>query len=185
MKGHIGIYIGNGLAVECTPAWKNKVQITAVGNIGKKTGYNTRTWTNHGKLNFIKYEKIPDTKPSNTNVNVYYKVKTRAYGWLPEVKNLEDYAGWKNSPITDINIRVDKGKIKYTAHKMADGNIDIITVYYYTPSDIRPYKKAKYRVNDLPWQYDNETGKDPNGKKQDGYAGIEGVPMTKFEIEIA
>ena len=34
--GHIGVYIGNGLAVECTPRWKNCVQITAVGNIGSK-----------------------------------------------------------------------------------------------------------------------------------------------------
>ena len=29
MKGHCGIYIGDGLAVESTPAWKNGVQITA------------------------------------------------------------------------------------------------------------------------------------------------------------
>lgn len=55
MSGHIGIYIGDGLAVECTPIWKDGVQITAVGNIGKKKGYNTRTWTNHGKLTFIDY----------------------------------------------------------------------------------------------------------------------------------
>lgn len=27
--GHIGVYIGAGLAVECTPRWKNCVQITA------------------------------------------------------------------------------------------------------------------------------------------------------------
>ena len=27
-KGHVGIYIGDGLVVECTPAWKNCVQIT-------------------------------------------------------------------------------------------------------------------------------------------------------------
>lgn len=27
MQGHIGIYIGDGLAVECTPAWSNNVQI--------------------------------------------------------------------------------------------------------------------------------------------------------------
>jgi len=55
MEGHIGIYIGDGLGIECTPAWKNKVQITAVGNIGKKSGYSTRTWTKYGKLPFIDY----------------------------------------------------------------------------------------------------------------------------------
>ena len=60
MSGHIGIYIGGGLAVECTPAWKDKVQITAVGNIGKKAGYNTRTWTKHGKLPYITYNPLGD-----------------------------------------------------------------------------------------------------------------------------
>lgn len=55
MAGHIGIYIGDGLAVECTPIWKDGVQITAVGNIGKKNGYNTRYWEKHGMLKFIDY----------------------------------------------------------------------------------------------------------------------------------
>lgn len=55
MTGHIGIYIGDGLAVECSPKWDNKVQITAVGNMGKKAGYNTRTWTKHGKLPYVDY----------------------------------------------------------------------------------------------------------------------------------
>lgn len=55
LSGHIGIYIGDGLAVECTPSWQNKVQITAVGNIGKKAGYNTRTWTKHGKIPWVDY----------------------------------------------------------------------------------------------------------------------------------
>ena len=55
-SGHIGVYIGNGLAVECTPAWKNKVQITAVANIGTKSGYNARKWVKHGKLPWIDYD---------------------------------------------------------------------------------------------------------------------------------
>ena len=70
-KGHIGVYIGDGLAIECTPAWKNRVQITAVGNIGKKAGYNTRKWTKHGKFPFIEYDICettdkhePDNKPT-------------------------------------------------------------------------------------------------------------------------
>lgn len=63
MPGHVGIYIGNGLAVECSPRWKNRVQITAVGNIGSKSGYNTRTWKNHGKLRFIEYVNGEDVKP--------------------------------------------------------------------------------------------------------------------------
>lgn len=62
MPGHIGVYVGDGLAVECTPAWKNCVQITAVGNIGAKQGFNTRTWTKHGKLPYLAYEDIPFTE---------------------------------------------------------------------------------------------------------------------------
>lgn len=29
LEGHIGVYVGDGLAVECTPRWANKVQLTA------------------------------------------------------------------------------------------------------------------------------------------------------------
>ena len=56
VNGHIGVYIGDGLAVECTPAWKNCVQVTAVHNIGKKSGYNGRKWTKHGKLPYVTYD---------------------------------------------------------------------------------------------------------------------------------
>ena len=55
-KGHIGVYIGGGFAVECTPAWKCGVQITAVLNIGKQLGYQGRSWTRHGKLPWLSYE---------------------------------------------------------------------------------------------------------------------------------
>lgn len=55
--GHAGIYIGNGLAVECTPSWSDGVQITGVSNIGKPVGYNTRKWTKHGKLPWVDYSR--------------------------------------------------------------------------------------------------------------------------------
>ena len=135
------------------------------------------------------------------DVNVYYRVRTQKHGWLPEVKNLEDYAGYEDSPITDVAIRVDKGSIKYRVSPLNKdflpyvtgyntneskngyaGNgtpIDRVEVYYYTPNDIRPYKKAKYKVNNYPWQYDNEVS-----KGQDGYAGEKGVNVTKFQIII-
>lgn len=66
-KGHIGIYIGDGLGVECTPAWKNGVQITAVSNIGAKSGYNARKWTKHGKLPWVDYSGATVTvKPTSS-----------------------------------------------------------------------------------------------------------------------
>lgn len=62
-SGHIGIYIGDGLAVECSPRWENKVQITAVAGCGKKAGYNTRTWTKHGKIPWVDYSDQSGTAP--------------------------------------------------------------------------------------------------------------------------
>lgn len=47
MNGHIGVYIGNGEVVECTPAWQNKVQITKLS---------ARNWLKHGKLPWITYK---------------------------------------------------------------------------------------------------------------------------------
>ena len=56
--GHAGIYIGDGLAIECTYRWKDGVQITAVANMGNnKKVANSRTWTEHGKLQWISYKK--------------------------------------------------------------------------------------------------------------------------------
>ena len=62
-KGHIGIYIGDGLAVECSPRWANRVQITAVAGCGKKAGYNTRTWTKHGKIPWVDYSDQSGAAP--------------------------------------------------------------------------------------------------------------------------
>ena len=59
MPGHIGIYIGDGLAVECTPAWENCVQVTACNCT--RSGYNCRNWTKHGKLPYVSYTGAADT----------------------------------------------------------------------------------------------------------------------------
>jgi hypothetical protein len=73
VSGHFGIYIGDGLAVEATPRWKNNVQITCVENFGKKAGHNCRKWDKWGLLPFINYETpaaqptpkpVPEAKPT-------------------------------------------------------------------------------------------------------------------------
>lgn len=61
-KGHIGVYIGDGLAVECTPSWDNGVQITACNRTIK--GYHRRNWTKHGKLPYIEYVVATPAKKS-------------------------------------------------------------------------------------------------------------------------
>ena len=138
---------------------------------------------------------------NDDKVNVYYRVRTKDYGWLREVRNLDDYAGYKASPVTGLAIKVDKGTVKYRVHVKGGswlsyvkgynindfingyaGNgkvIDAVEVYYYTPLSMKKYKRAKYRVNNYSFQYDNEK-KDG----QDGYAGKMGVAVIKFQIII-
>lgn len=138
---------------------------------------------------------------SDTKVNVYYRVKTNEDWWLEEVKNLEDYAGWQGHSIIGLAMKVDRGSIKYRVTTVSGKTLGWITQYdindyingwagngeaiatveimYYTPDDIRPYKYAKYRINENGWQYDLETS-----HGQDGYAGIRGVRANKFQIVI-
>lgn len=67
-SGHIGVYIGDGLAVECTPRWANKVQITACNC--SKSGYNRRDWTKHGKLPYVEYDvAITSETPNKSTVS--------------------------------------------------------------------------------------------------------------------
>lgn len=97
MEGHIGVYVGGGLAVECTPKWDNKVQITACNQ--SVSGYNRRNWTKHGKLPYITYIKQEDiVTPTTTvvfdildvvkikdGVTTYANGKTMA-SWVPTAK---------------------------------------------------------------------------------------------------
>lgn len=94
MEGHIGVYVGDGLAVECTPKWENDVQITACNTT--VDGYNRRNWTKHGKLPYIEYIKEP-VKESETRFGLLDVVKikegitTYANGkpmasWVPKSK---------------------------------------------------------------------------------------------------
>ena len=74
LPGHIGVYIGGGKVIECSPAFKNCVQVTACLNIGAISGMNGRKWTKHGKLPYITYDTAGGaqngtesaTKPSGT-----------------------------------------------------------------------------------------------------------------------
>ena len=55
LPGHIGVYIGDGLVIECTPKWDNCVQITGLGNIGKTYNGKSRSWKKHGKIPYVSY----------------------------------------------------------------------------------------------------------------------------------
>lgn len=76
ISGHIGIYIGEGLVIESTPSWEDGVQRTALGNLGKISGYNARTWTKHGQLPYVDYSGVLP-KPAITVDGYWGKDTTR------------------------------------------------------------------------------------------------------------
>ena len=142
-----------------------------------------------------------------STIHFKYRVRTKEDGWLPEVVNLADYAGIPGHAITDIAIGIDRGSLWYQVHVKGAGwlpavsgynindynngyagngqVIDAVRVYYNTPADYAAqygYQKAQYRVSPLggdyyPWQYDNETG-----GGQDGYAGVIGKAIDRFQL---
>lgn len=158
------------------------------------------------KIDYIIAEanKINGGIPSGNDVNVYYQVETKEDGVLPMVKNLEDYAGYKDHPIRYLAMKVDKGSIKYRVTTISGITLDWVTrcdikdhnlgcagngepiatveAYYYTPEDIvreSGYKYIYYKVNNYPYQKD--TIKAPGF---DGYAGVKGIIATKFQAYI-
>lgn len=75
LPGHIGVYIGGGLAVECTPAFDNAmhdngVKITSVGNIGTVSGYPVRKWQKHGKMPWVDYTGAQADEKKNGEIIV-------------------------------------------------------------------------------------------------------------------
>lgn len=117
LKGHCGVYIGNGLAVESTPAWSNGVQITAC-NCYKK-GYNTRYWTKHGKLPYIEYSSQAKAEGVKDTVTIELSV-LRKDSKGDEVKTLQrllKILGYKGSNGKQLSIDGDFGGNTYYALK--------------------------------------------------------------------
>ena len=93
MEGHIGVYVGDSLAVECTPRWDNKVQITACNR--SVSGYNHRNWTKHGKLPYISY--VQQTAPAEPEKPETPSGSSFKKGDLVKITGTKYYSG-KNIP---------------------------------------------------------------------------------------
>lgn len=80
MKGHIGVYVGNGQVVECTPKWANCVQFSNLGNLNGYANGNSRTWTKHGMLDYLEYkDAIPAKAPTNVTEDNKAKMDNEDY----------------------------------------------------------------------------------------------------------
>ena len=58
IKGHVGIYIGDGKVIECTNKWSKNILVSSI-NKGDKY---YRAWTEHGKFSLLTYEGLSAPK---------------------------------------------------------------------------------------------------------------------------
>lgn len=71
IKGHVGIYIGDGKVIECTNKWTKNVLVSSI-NKGDKY---YRAWTEHGKFTLLTYEGLV-TPSQDSNIHVIQKGET-------------------------------------------------------------------------------------------------------------
>ncbi|MDR1266705.1 MAG: N-acetylmuramoyl-L-alanine amidase [Propionibacteriaceae bacterium] len=145
----------------------------------------------------------PAPAPAAGQPHVTYQARTQKHGWLPPVTDLADYAGWENSPITDVAMSVSEGTVEYQVHELGGGwlpkvtgfnlndpingyagagrPIDAIRAYLHSPgrNKVIEYRTAAPGGDYYPWQRDDET---TNG--QDGYAGALGRPIGRVQAHI-
>lgn len=72
MDGHIGVYVGGGVVVECTPKWQGGVQRSTCANVSQKLvsgAAGSRTWTKHGKLPWVDYSAEENKKEDDGMLN--------------------------------------------------------------------------------------------------------------------
>ena len=127
----------------------------------------------------------------------FYSVRIRGGRILPEVHELDDFAGIRGTPITDIAIRATSGTVSYRVHVCGSGWLPKVTGCNWSdpnngyagngkPIDcvevVHDGVVAKYRVSPTgrdyySWQLSNNTG-----SGMDGYAGAMGREIDRFQL---
>lgn len=141
-----------------------------------------------GILAYLGVAHKPESTPvtPSTPKNIYYKVYVDNR-WLPEVKNLEDYAGIYDKPIKAIMVRADGQSVTYKVSTLNSSN------YYPYVTDHSDYagdlknnidkvmvqnSNVKYRVHTLkggwlPWVVGDSD-----------YAGIKGKAIDGIQMQL-
>lgn len=137
LSGHIGVYIGDGQVIECTPAWKDGVQVTSLSQ---------RKWVKHGKLPYIEYSvnNAPEITPAVGNIYTVVKGDT-----LTKIANhfgttVEAIA--KVNDIKDVDIIITGQKLVIPESKQVVTQIKTKTVTANTGLVLRsqPRKNSTY-----------------------------------------
>ena len=93
--GHVGIYVGDGLAAEATYEPEEGVQLQCVLPMGVKPGMPATGWQKHGKLPWISYEEeVPED--------------TRRYRVILEGLTEKEAEGFTDNPKAGWTVRVEQ-----------------------------------------------------------------------------
>lgn len=118
------------------------------------------------------------TTDTGSGKDVYYQVFTEVNGWLPVVRNREDYAGEDGEAIEGVKVFVDGAEVTVTAHHMANGAIDKLTI-----DGGKTVLRYRVRLKNGAYLDYMENTKDTGGSS-DTYAGIAGREIDRLEIEV-
>ena len=129
IKGHVGIYVGSGLVAECTPIWKDGVQLTALLNINAKSGYNGRTWKEHGKLKFVEYTSNSNQNPNSKTIEEIAK---------EVISGLWDNGKKRKEKLTNAGYNYEE--VQKKVNEMLNSNSNIGIDYY---------PKSNYKGNSI------------------------------------
>jgi len=155
---------GIGTAVDMNYLYDN-IEETAAADTVENT--NTTATTN----------KTDTANIGTSSLDIRYQVYTDKSGWLPVVKNLEDYAGVDGEPIKGIRVYLDGDTLAVQTHHMANGNIDKLTIF-------AGKHTIRYRVRTIgskdyfSWM---ENKKDTGGSS-DTFAGESGKSIDRLQI---
>lgn len=75
MKGHVGIYIGDGKVIEATNKWTKNVLVSSLDPNDKYY----RKWEAHGKLTLLKYEGIASAPTQTQTIHIVQRGENLTY----------------------------------------------------------------------------------------------------------
>ena len=139
-------------------------------------------------------KKSTSTGSKASDIDIIYQVHTVDGSWLPEVTNLDDFAGLEGKAIDGLRAHVSKGHIRYRVKCVGDRNylpwvrdledyaglygkpIDSVQIHFYgLDGYIVEYRVSPVSSDYLPFV------RGYNVINDDGYAGIKGLSIDRFQ----
>lgn len=136
---------------------------------------------------------VPPTPPTTApqppaKADVYYQVYANGR-WLPEVKNLSDYAGIYGCPILGVKIRLSKGDVDYRVATTQRSYYPWVRNYSDYAGDLRvPVDMLQIKQSNIKYRA-HIKGRAPHDwlpwvVGASDFAGIGGVIMDAIEIQV-